>query len=104
MNHCVLTVSCTDNVNVDPNNITFTIKDTKLYVLAMTLSVKDDQKLSKLFTKEFKEVLYRNEYKTKSENKNTANEHRYFLESNFLEVNRVLVLTYSNADDIAKKV
>ena len=38
------------NVNdtVSGNNITFTIKDTKLYVPVVTLPSKDNQKLSKL--------------------------------------------------------
>ena len=33
----------------------------------------------------------------KSENKNTSNDCRHFIESNFLVVNRVFVLVYSNA-------
>ena len=36
--------------------------------------------------------------KTKSENKNTTNEYRYFLESNFFGVSRLFVLVYSNKD------
>ena len=42
---------------------------------------------------------YWNEYKTKSKNKNTANIYSYFLESNFVGLNRLLVLIYSNRDD-----
>ena len=30
--------------------------------------------------------------------KNTVNEYRYFLESNFVEVNRLFVLVYSNPE------
>ena len=40
--------------------------------------------------------------KTKSENKNTTNEHRYFIKSGFVGVNRLFVLVYSNQDDNAK--
>ena len=36
------------NGNYDENNIIFTIKDTILYVPAVTLSARDNQKLSKL--------------------------------------------------------
>ena len=43
--------------------------------------------------------MYWNEYKIKSENENTANEHRYFLESNFAGLNKLFVLTYLNQDD-----
>ena len=42
--------------------------------------------------------MYWNEYKTKSENKNTANEYKYFLKSNFVGINRLLVLIYLNRD------
>ena len=35
------------NDSVDSNNITFNIKDTKLYVPVVTLAAKDNQKLSK---------------------------------------------------------
>ena len=42
-----------DNVNADSDNIVSTIKDTKLYVLAVTVSARDNQKLSKLLSKGF---------------------------------------------------
>ena len=53
--HCVLSVASTDNVNGsnDDNNISFTIRDTKLYVPLVTLSTRDKQKLSKLLSKGF---------------------------------------------------
>ena len=60
----------------------------------MTLSAKDNQKLSKLFSKGFVTLLYWNEYKTKSENKNTTDEYRCFLELNFVGVSRLFVLIY----------
>ena len=40
--------------------------------------------------------MYWNKYKTKSQNKDTANEYRYFLQSNSVGVNRLFVLVYSN--------
>ena len=48
------------------------------------------------------EPLYWNEYKTKSQHKNTANEYRYFLDQNFLGVTKLFVLVYLNQDDNAK--
>ena len=57
--------------NINPNNIIFIIKPTKATVV--TLSAKETQKLTKLFSKGF---FYWNEYKTKSENKNTTGECR----------------------------
>ena len=89
-----------DNTDANPNNIFFLIKDTKLHVPVVTLSVKDNQTLSKLFSEEFERSVYWNEYIAKCENKHMANEYRYFLESNFVGVNRLSV--YSNQDDNAK--
>ena len=74
-----------DNGNA---NIIFTIKDTKLYVPVVTLSARDNQKLSKHLSKGFERSVYWNEYKTKSENKNTTNEYRHFFESNFVGVDK----------------
>ena len=80
----------------DCNNITFIIKNTKLYVPVVTLSPKDNKKLSKILSKGFKISVYWNEYETKNENENTTNEYGYFLESNFVGVNRPFVLIYMN--------
>ena len=92
-----------DNENANPNNITLNIKDTKLYVSVVTLSARDNQKLSKLLTKGFERSVYWNEHETKSETETTTNEFRYFLESNFVRVNRLFVLVYTNKDGNAKR-
>ena len=49
--YCVLSAVCNDNANANPDNVIFTIKDTKLYVLVITLLARDNQKLSKLLGK-----------------------------------------------------
>ena len=51
------------------------------------LSLYHNQKLSKRLSKGFERSVYWNEHKTKSENENATNEYRYFLKSNFVEVN-----------------
>ena len=61
--HCVLAEAGNDNTNDNPNNIIFTIKDTKLYVPVATLSAKGNQKLSKLFNRGSEGSVYQNEYK-----------------------------------------
>ena len=93
--HCVLSVAGTDNANGNnaDSNIIFAIKDTKLFV---PLSVRDNQKLSKLLSKGFERSVCWNEHKTKTENKNNTNEYRSFLKSNFVGVNRLFVLVYTN--------
>ena len=44
-----------------------------------------------------------NEYKTKSDHKNTRNGFRYFLESNFVRVNRLFVSVYTNEANNSKR-
>ena len=97
--HCVLASAGVENDGANSNNVIFTMKDTKLYVHVVTLSAKNNQKLSKPFSKGFERSVYWNEYEIKRENKNRTNEYRYFLESNFVGVNRLFVLAYSNARD-----
>ena len=53
---------------------------------------KRQSKLSKLLNKGFERSDYWSEYKTKSENKITTNEYRYFVDSNFVGVNRLFLL------------
>ena len=93
-----------DNINDNDNeNIIFTMKVTKLYVPVLALPARDNKKLSKFLHKEFERSVYVFEYKTKSENKNTTNEYRYFLESSFVGVNRLFVSVYSNQDSDSKR-
>lgn len=68
--YCVLSALGVDNANANSNNIIFTIKNPKLFVLVVTLSVKDNQNLSKPFSTRFQQSVYWDEYKTKSETKN----------------------------------
>ena len=103
--YCVLPANDydNDNDNDNANNIIFTIKDTKLYVPVVTFLVRDNQNLSKLLSKGFGRLVYWKEYKTKSENKNTSNEYRYFFKLNFVEVNSLFSLVYLNQDGISKR-
>ena len=58
--HYVLSVLSAANANNNASanfNIIFTIKHTKLYVPAVTLSVKNNQKLSKFLSKGFKKLM-----------------------------------------------
>ena len=87
----------------DANNISFTIKNTKLYVFVVTFSAKNYQKLSKLFCKGFEISVYWNKYKTKSENKYGTNKYGYFHKSNFVGVNRLFELIYLNRNNDVKR-
>ena len=50
-NHYVLSANGDCNADADPTNIIFYIKDIKLYFPLVILSVKDNQKLAKRFSK-----------------------------------------------------
>ena len=94
--YCVLSANSNDNDSDNDNadNIIFTIKGTQLYVPVVTLSAKDNKKLSGLLSKGFEKSVYWNEYETKTENKNTINKYRYFLESNFVWVHKLFIYIY----------
>ena len=92
-----------DNTNDNSNNIFFTVKDTKLYVPVVTLSVKDKQKVSNFLSKGFDRSVYWNKYKSKNEIKNRTNEYKYFLKSIFVGVNRLFVLVYPNQNENSKR-
>ena len=47
-----------DNVNFDPDNNVFTVKDAKFYVPVVTLSAKDNQNLSKRLSQRFQTSVY----------------------------------------------
>ena len=80
--HCALSAAAADNADVNSNAIPFTLKGTILYIPVVTLSKKDNKKLSKLLSKGFERSVHWREYKTKSENEKTTNKYKYFLESN----------------------
>ena len=104
-NQYVLSIASTDNANGknNENGILFAIKDTKLYIPLVTLSARDNQKLSKRLSKGSERSVYWNEYKTKFDTKNTANKFIFLLESKFEWVNRLFVLVYSNEDAASKR-
>ena len=104
--HCVLSVLGNENDHILLILIIFffTIKDTKLYVLIITLSAKDSQKLWKLLSTGLERSVYWNEYKTKKWEQE-CNKRIYisFIELNFAWVNKLFVLTYSNQDDNSER-
>ena len=65
--YCVISAAGNENDNNNDNakNIIFTIKETKLYVSVVTLSAKDNKKLSKLLSKGFEKCLMEGIYNKK---------------------------------------
>ena len=102
--HCVLFVCGTDNANGNnDDDIIFTIKNAKLYVPVRNFISKRQSKLSKPLSKGFERSVYWNEYKTKSDIKNTTNKFRFSLESHFVGVNRLFVIVYTNQDAASRR-
>ena len=66
----------TDTIVCGYDDTIFTIEDPKCYVPVVILTTRK-KKLSTVLSREFERSIYWNEYKTKSENKNTTNEYRY---------------------------
>ena len=85
---------------------TFKIKNTKLYVLSVTLSTKDNAKLVKLLEEGFKRPVYWNEYQTKIETRDLDNNNltRFPLDASFQGVRRLFVLVFDNTENDANKV
>ena len=74
----------------------FAITETKLYVLAVTLSTKDNEKLLQQLKSGFKKTISWNKYesiiKTFAQNKHT----NYLINPSFQGVNRLFVLPFEN--------
>ena len=107
-NDCVMygadTYAGDDNNN--DRETTFQRTSTKLYVPVVTLSTKDNVKLTKQLDEGFKRSVYWNEYKSKIETK-TADDNnvtRFPLDASFQGVNRLLVLAFENTENGDKKV
>ena len=63
--YCILSAAGAFNNDTNSEKIIFTIKETKQYVPVVTLSTKDNKKLSKLVSQRFKRTVYCKEYKIK---------------------------------------
>ena len=83
------------------NNLNYQ-KDTTSYVPVVTLSARDNKKLSKCPSKAFERSVYWNEYKTKSESKNTTNGYKSSIKSNYIGIKRLFVLAYLDRDNDRK--
>ena len=80
------------------DEITFKITNTKLYVPIVTLSTKDNVKLTKQLSEGFKRPAYWDMFKTKIESKNLDNNNitRFYLDASFQGFKRLFVLTFND--------
>ena len=85
---------------------TFKIANTKLYVLIVTFSSKDNVKLAKLLEEGLKRLVYWNEYQTKIWTKNSDKNKltRFPLDAPSQGVRWLFVLAFNNTNNDVKKV
>ena len=82
-----------------PESSAFKIKDCKLYVLVVTLSTENDNKLLEQLKTGFKRTTKWNKYRSEMSNQTKNNNLNYLIDLTFSNVNRLFVLTFENEDD-----
>ena len=88
----------TTRVN-NPTNATFKITDTKLYVLVVTSSTKDDNKFLEQLKSRFKRTIKWNKYRSEMTNQTKTNYLNYLIHLTFTKLNRLFVLSFENEED-----
>ena len=83
-----------------PESATFKIKDCKLYVPAVTLSAKNDNKLLEQLKRGFKRTIKWNKYRSEMSNQTKNNNLNYLIDPTFTNVNRLFVFTFENEEEI----
>ena len=85
--------------NIDDQNATFAITDTKLYVPVVTLSTQENTKFFQQLKSGFKRVINWNKYLSKPELLAQNPNLNHLVEPSFQGVNRFFVLAFENDDD-----
>ena len=85
--------------NIQAQNATFAITDTKLYVPAVTLSTQENTKFLQQLKSGFKRVINSNKYLSKPELLARNPNLNHLVEPSFQGVNRLFVLAFENDDD-----
>ena len=93
---CVLVAT-----NIENQNATFAITDTKLYVPVVTLSTQENTKFLQQLKSGFKRVINWNKYLSKPELLAQNPNLNHLVEPSFQGVNRLFVLAFENDDDRA---
>ena len=84
------------STNIENQNATFAITDTKLYVPVVTLSTQENVKLLLLLKSGFKRVINWNKYLSKPELLAQNSNLNHLVEPSFQGVNRLIVLAFEN--------
>ena len=87
------------STNVQNQNATFAITDTKLYVPVVTLSTQENTKFLQQLKSGFKRVINWNKYLSKPELLAQNPNLNHLVEPSFQGVNRLFILAFENDDD-----
>ena len=78
------------------NTPKFAISDTKLYVLVVTLSTQDNEKLLQQLKTGFKRTIYWNEYQSEPKIYTRNQYFNHLIDQSFQGANRLFVLSFEN--------
>ena len=106
--NCIITSKATREADPDadpavaginnPTNAVFNITDYKLYVLVVTVSAEDDNKLLEQLKAGFKRTIKWNKYRSDMSNQTKNNNLNYLIDPTFTNMNRLFVLSYKNEE------
>ena len=82
-----------------PTNVTFQIKNAKLYLPVVTLLTQDDNKFLEQLKSVFKRTIKRNKYRPQMAKQTKTNKLNYLIDPTFNKVNRLFVLSFEYEDD-----
>ena len=85
--------------NNPPTGLEFQIKDTKLYVLVVTLSKENDTKLLEKLKLGFKKTIKWNKYRSQMTIQHNNNNPNYLIDPAFTNVNRLFVLSFKRIEE-----
>ena len=83
----------------NPENATFQITETKLYVPVVTLSKENDIKLLEKLKSGFKKTIKWNKYRSQMTIQNNNNNLSYLIDPTFTNVNILFVLSYERIEE-----
>ena len=102
--NCVITSQATRDAHPDaalsvdeinnPTMATFKTIDKTLYVLVLTLSTENDDKLFEQLKTEFKKIIKWNKYRSEMSKQVKSNNSNYLIDPTLTNVNRLLVLSF----------
>ena len=91
--------SCVIVANNDDQTATFSITNTRFYVLVVTLSTQDNAKLLKQLKSDFKRMTNCNKYQSKVSTERPTQYWPYLIDPSFQGVNKLFVLSLEDEEE-----